>query len=346
MICSICNGKVERRETAKVACRDCKCIFHCACVNIRERDLEFMNNGNDYRCDKCKILRRKSLLIPSADTTKLQHSNATNSTLKMHSTSSSNNKDLRQQPSNMKTNEATVESLPLTTGNITNIINTENNSRESEELTLQMIYLKLVNIEVINNEFLKTIKSLQEENIMLKNKVNGLESKLNWIQQKQKRNHIEIVGVPDVNDTNARQAAQKIFSDALSVNVDNTQIERCYVKKLKTKTRLNNSNETINKDIICVQFTTYDVKQIIMKKRKQNKNLTTKLFGNVNNIERNIYINESFTKYTQALFMQAKKLKREKKYKYLWFKDSIIYMKKVEGSSVVVVRSFDDLNTI
>lgn len=246
----------------------------------------------------------------------------------------------------MKTNEATVESPPLTTGNITNIINTENNSRESEELTLQMIYLKLVNIEVINNEFLKTIKSLQEENIMLKNKVNGLESKLNWIQQKQKRNHIEIVGVPDVNDTNARQAAQKIFSDALSVNVDNTQIERCYVKKLKTKTRLNNSNETINKDIICVQFTTYDVKQIIMKKRKQNKNLTTKLFGNVNNIERNIYINESFTKYTQALFMQAKKLKREKKYKYLWFKDSIIYMKKVEGSSVVVVRSFDDLNTI
>lgn len=81
-----------------------------------------------------------------------------------------------------------------------------------------------------------------------------------------------------------------------------------------------------------------------MAKRNASKKLNTCLFNDQNKTR--IYLNDSFTKYTRKLFMAAKKTKVEKKFKYLWFKNSNIFMKKAEGSEVIVVRSYEDLSSV
>lgn len=68
--------------------------------------------------------------------------------------------------------------------------------------------------------------------------------------------------------------------------------------------------------------------------------LNTLIFGE--GIKNDIYINESFTRYTSALFLEAKKFKKENNFKYLWLKNSNILLKKSEFGKAFAVRSFDD----
>lgn len=62
MNCLVCNEKIDRSDSTKVDCSDCKSIFHGPCVNIQPADIEYMCTNNlKHRCDKCSALRRKSL---------------------------------------------------------------------------------------------------------------------------------------------------------------------------------------------------------------------------------------------------------------------------------------------
>lgn len=50
MNCASCKEKIDRSDLFKIMCTDCKCYFHCACVNILQSDFEDMKH---FRCDKC-----------------------------------------------------------------------------------------------------------------------------------------------------------------------------------------------------------------------------------------------------------------------------------------------------
>ena len=41
--------------------------------------------------------------------------------------------------------------------------------------------------------------------------------------------------------------------------------------------------------------------------------------------------------------MKAKEAKKEKGYKFLWYRDNKILLRRVEGEKVIVIRSFNDL---
>lgn len=189
-----------------------------------------------------------------------------------------------------------------------------------------------------------------------------MESKLNWQQQHLLSNCIEIVGLSDVNDKNVMTKAKQLFHKALSIDVPDNKIEKCYIKKVRAKTNSNVDSST-SKPIICVSFSDLHTKQGIMNAKKTNKNnLNTRVNGidgvggsGSNNSSRStkssskgsgIYINDSLTKYTQALFMKAKDTIKLKGVKYVWFKDNKILVRKVEGGKVISIRSFCDLALI
>jgi len=85
-------------------------------------------------------------------------------------------------------------------------------------------------------------------------------------------------------------------------------------------------------------------------KRHRINNVNSSIFsaGTLNNSQskNKIFINHALTKYTQALFMQAKKLKFEKNYKFIWLNEDKILMRKTDGSEVLAVRCFEDLSRI
>lgn len=61
-----CGKKVERLDP-KIVCSDCNIYFHASCVNLKESDIDFMVKSKKvFRCDRCCVLRRKSLSLNSS----------------------------------------------------------------------------------------------------------------------------------------------------------------------------------------------------------------------------------------------------------------------------------------
>lgn len=212
----------------------------------------------------------------------------------------------------------------------------------SNPVTLQHLYDEIIDLKKVNIEVLNNVMLLQEENKALKHRITVLESKLNWVEQSKKQNVIEITGISTADHTNAFDLAQKVFSNCLNLKVESNAIQKCYVKKILNKNSNNSAQNS--KKVICVHLTSNDMKQKILKIKSAEevkKKLNTSTIGEKQN--EMIYINHSLTKYTQALFMAAREVKRVHHYKFLWFNNSNIFLKKEENSRVMVIRSFDDL---
>ena len=156
-----------------------------------------------------------------------------------------------------------------------------------------------------------------------------------------------MVGVSNVQKLDNTTLARKVFSDCLNVNISVDQIQNCYSKKInKPSTSGNNITGSASQEVLCVRFFADSSKKLIMQKKKSNSNrlLASTLGANYGN--GSIYINDSLTSDTKKLYNAAKKVKIDKKYKYLWIRNATILMRKREGDRVVVVRSFGDLENI
>lgn len=224
MICLICNKKIDRGCETKITCVDCKVFYHCSCVNINSSDLEYMNTHNvPYRCHKCSALRRKSLQQQSASVPSESTAVAAASTTKQ--------RQKRNQPITAPLQTATELTDER---NATAAYDLPQQSDEGA-VTLQMLYKEIICLKNINCDFLSKINQLKEENEKLISRVTSLESRLNWREQKNVENVIEITGVPGVNNSNAAECVQTIFSNALDVSVSSSDIQKCYVKRVWKK---------------------------------------------------------------------------------------------------------------
>lgn len=95
---------------------------------------------------------------------------------------------------------------------------------------------------------------------------------MNWREQKQLENAIEIVGVPDLNSLNARERVNEIFDKALNISVSTEDIQKCYVKHInKAKHKSTTSSSNARGDILCVHFSSHNVKQKVMESKKKKR---------------------------------------------------------------------------
>lgn len=74
-----------------------------------------------------------------------------------------------------------------------------------------------------------------------------------------------------------------------------------------------------------------------------------KWFNNKGNLDRSqstVYILENMTRQSKALFWASKEWARENHFKYVWYKNGKVYVRKVEGERVFVIKSEADLTSI
>lgn len=357
MICIICESKIDRLDPTKIACGDCKRIFHSKCVNLKEQDLQYYkSSGNQFRCDKCATIRRNSLhqsstVVVNKAKEKTAMSTGSAAPTTRLPTTSTGVKAKTTAPTgkpNTIQMEQQVESVVITQLESTTDRHKNNSSASqslSNTITLQHLYEEIISLKKVNIEVLNGMKILQEENNGLKHKITVLESKMNWLEQNKKQNMIEITGISNVDNNNALDLAKKVFCECMNVSIDSDDIDKCYFKKIMYKSH--NNSALKSRKTICVNFTSNEKKLKILKCKSTEevkKKLNTSTFGDK---DRNvIYVNHSFTKYTQALFMAAKEVKKNQHYKYLWFSNSNILLRKEENSKAIVIRSFSDLEKI
>lgn len=176
-------------------------------------------------------------------------------------------------------------------------------------------------------------KILENENKTLKAQLKAVTTVVEDLEQYTRNRNIQIDGIPEEKDENLREIVVKI-GEKIDVKIENEMIDVVH--------RIPSQNER-NSPIV-VQFTTRQVRDDIMIKVKKNK-ITTLDLGRKGN-ERFVFVNEHLTKKKKQIMFEARKLKKEMDYKFLWTKNAKIFIRKAEKTPVIELKDFDDLERI
>lgn len=160
--------------------------------------------------------------------------------------------------------------------------------------------------------------------------IEQLQANVNSTEQYSRRCNMEIHGIPCTNGEDLKVTLADL-AVKLGIGSHNTaEVVACH--------RLRSRRE--GAATILVQFTSVSVKEQWMNARK--KLATLPRSGN----QQRIYFNENLTRANKDLFWQARNRGREKFYKFVWVKNSVIFAKKDENSSPVRISSTRDLERI
>lgn len=224
----------------------------------------------------------------------------------------------------------------------------------NDSINHDKVFEELKNIKKMLKEYHEEISALRNENQKLQKEVGILNVKVGLLEQERLVNSVDIIGMPSVNKENLKSGVIDIIKERLDINLAISDITHCYAKKVFNKkiSTSDNISQTKkhhqNNPIVCVKFFSQTTKLNIMKKLKEQtkqKALNSDIDGSERETKR-LFINDSLSKYTRAVFNAAKIIKVEKNYEYLWVKNGKIFMRKEEGNNYVRIYSIEDLNNL
>lgn len=177
-------------------------------------------------------------------------------------------------------------------------------------------------------------KKMGEENIELKNKVKLLESSIDDLEQYTRNKNVQIDGIPPKQDENLRDIVMNI-GNKIQVDIKREDIDA--IHRIPTRS-------TKTPEPIVVQFLTRQMRESVVQKAREVK-VHTKDLG-FNEESKQIYVNEHLTRKKKHILFEARRLKYEKNYKYLWTKSGKIFIRKEDRSPIINLNSIDDLHKI
>lgn len=184
------------------------------------------------------------------------------------------------------------------------------------------------------NEYMKLVDKLRDENSFLKKKVQFLEAKVDDNEQYLRSNTVEIHGVPE-GEEDTYNVVQKVGS-ALGMNITREMIDVCH---------RNGKPEGVDRPAtITVKFVRRETKQIMMKKKKEKRNITALHVG-YQHSSNPIYINESLSPSRRKLFLAARAAKKREGFAHLWTRNGKIFMRKEDRGPVKTITSLEDIST-
>lgn len=177
---------------------------------------------------------------------------------------------------------------------------------------------------------------LEQENVELKKRIKEMEQTDDDIQQYMRNKNIQIDGIPKVENENLEEI-MKTIGNKLSINIKDEDIDA--IHRLPTRS-------TKNPEPIVVQFLTRKMRDSIIMKGKMKENRINTKDLELKCIEKPVYINEHLTQKRKEILFEARKLKFQKEYKFLWTKGCKIFIRKTENSTAIQLQCLEDLSKI
>lgn len=176
---------------------------------------------------------------------------------------------------------------------------------------------------------------LEKENEELKMELKSVKMVVEELEQYTRNKNIQIDGIPEEKDENLKQLMIDI-GKKIQVEIEEKEIDAIH--------RIPSTIKNKNALPIVVQFTTRQLRETIMTKVRKTK-ITTKDLNKGGEIKP-IFINEHLTKTKKQIMFEARKIKFEKAYKFLWSRNGKVLIRKDENSRVFELKTFDDLQKI
>lgn len=205
------------------------------------------------------------------------------------------------------------------------------------------INARIDTLEKQNDSILTEFRTLKEEfNSLSKNQQTIIEEladmNLEIIKLKQDavNSDVIITGIPEVKDEKLLDVVNKVLQEYKMVLRD-TDINSIY--------RMKSKSDALNFSPICIELYSRKFKGVL---NKQQKVLGPVLLNLIDKSLpktdlRKIYFKDRLTKYNMELLKETRKFKADNNYKYVWFQNSDILLRKAEKSPCIKICSSADL---
>ncbi|XP_008479185.1 spindle pole body component 110-like [Diaphorina citri] len=202
---------------------------------------------------------------------------------------------------------------------------------------LDDIIKKMGSIQNVLNTMSEKQEKLENENKMLKTKVQELECSMEELQQYTRNKNIQIDGVPKQPNENLKEIV-KTIGNKIDVPIKEEDIDA--IHRIPTRS-------TNNPEPIVVQFLTRQMKEGVIQKAKSARLSTNDINVHVPiGLDRPIYVNDHLTRQRKEIMFQARQMKTERNYKFLWTRNGKIFIRKDERSVVINLNTKEDLKKI
>lgn len=219
-------------------------------------------------------------------------------------------------------------------------INSCHEKLDDQKAMIDRLQLQLTNC-IEGQEVLKAKNSaLEKENLKMKEYVQRLE-------QDFKSNSILIHGIPLPARVNNGKRPQENLVDvvhrigkAIDFKFNPTTIDSCH--------RVGNGkdNAADNPPPILVKFTSRMEKQEFFRQKKARSKLSTNRIFGYEQVDQPVYVCDDLTEENRILLSKAKRYGKAKGYRYVWWSNGKVLMRKRAGSKVFVVSPDTDFDLI
>lgn len=199
---------------------------------------------------------------------------------------------------------------------------------QTSAYTIDDVMEKLLDMEEKYNNLFKKYEEQVKENFKLKDEITEIKMLLNRSEQKLLNKNLIVHGIPEGKNEDIKQIIENVGSK-LEVDLTNSEF---------TAYRIGKENE--KKKPIKVCFINESDKNMLIKARNRH-NLSAKTLGYKG--EGKVFLNHDLTKYNLELYKKSLLFKKNNNYKYLWFNNGNILLRKEEDSVVRVIKKEDDL---
>lgn len=199
-----------------------------------------------------------------------------------------------------------------------------------EDLTTSMKSLEQKNLKIEKD--LETQKAINTE---MKTRIRNLEIAVEQKDQLGRNTEMEVTGFKN------NVVDEKLFVRTLLEKAGTTEMQVKIKKSVKPP-----KNDKPGNTTIYVHFQSEDDRNTVLSTIKEKK-LYTDMNATIQSTNPvNLFFNECLTPYYRRLFYEARRLKIEKKFAYVWVKNGKILLKKTSESQTQVLSSMDDIGRL
>ena len=159
------------------------------------------------------------------------------------------------------------------------------------------------------------------------------QEEIEQINNYSRRNNIKIHGIPELPQENVYTTMHKI-GKFLGCEIQQKDIDIAH--------RVPSSNKSLPRPIIVKFINRWQKHELMI--AKKNKKIRTSSVG-FSSLDQHIFINDHLTPAAKGILRRAKDL-RSKGFKFVWSRDSKIFVRKDETSQVKIIKSIDDVEKL
>lgn len=326
--CKTCGNAVNGRSKGLQCSGPCEEFYHSKCANITPEIFQAVQtDGVTWCCVACKNSKRRSIIIQDDNDARAAEESSSNTPLS-DKTSSNFLPEL---------NTTTTPTMFEVSSYLKELGKVILDIHQSQTfIAKQMEEIKSQNKMIIreNNELKEKLKFSEENCIKMEKKINVLEANDDVKNQLQIANNIVIAGLP-VGTENPELVFKNITT---KINVKFTPDDIINYRFLPQHQEGTAS--------FVVELKTLEYKQEILKKKRIHQQLFTNDIGLGITGNKEIFIRHHLTALQSKLYYEAKQIKQHWKFRFLWYKDGTIFLRKNESTKVYAVRSHNDIGFI